>query len=231
MRYAPIEDHGVIGDLHTIALVATDGNIDWFCPGRFDAPSVFGGILDADRGGRFQIGPEDEPGNVKQLYLPDTNVLITRFLTPHGVGEVQDFMPVRNGNRGDAPQRIVRRVLCVRGEMRFRLDCEPRFDYGRTQHTIATTDAGAVFATPQMALTLSSTEQLMVDGGDVHCVFTLAAGDVQTFVLEVAPVGAMPPETWRDGAVQQLFEETVDFWRTWIAGCTYRGRWRETVRR
>jgi GH15 family glucan-1,4-alpha-glucosidase len=231
MRYAPIEDHGVIGDLHTVALVATDGNIDWFCPGRFDAPSVFAAILDADRGGRFQLGPEDEPGNVKQLYLPDTNVLITRFLTPHGVGEVQDFMPVRNGGRGDAPQRIVRRVLCVRGEMRFRLDCEPRFDYGRVQHTIATTDAGVVFATPQLALTLASTHELDVDGGDVHCVFTLAAGDVQTFVLEVAPVGASPPEMWRDGAIQQLFEETVDFWRTWIAGCTYRGRWRETVRR
>jgi GH15 family glucan-1,4-alpha-glucosidase len=231
MRYAPIEDHGVIGDLHTIALVATDGNIDWFCPGRFDAPSVFGGILDADRGGRFQIGPEDEPGNVKQLYLPDTNVLITRFLTPHGVGEVQDFMPARNGGSADEPQRIVRRVLCVRGEMRFRLDCEPRFDYGRTQHMLTTSESGAVFETAQLALSLASSEPLEHDGGDVHCVFTLAAGGVQTFVLEVAPVGARPPDPWSDFEINRLFEQTVTYWRTWLAGCTYRGRWRETVRR
>ena len=77
MRYAPIEDHGVIGDMHTVALVATDGTIDWFCPPRFDAPSVFGCILDADKGGRFQIAPVNGGGNVKQLYLPDTNVCIS----------------------------------------------------------------------------------------------------------------------------------------------------------
>jgi GH15 family glucan-1,4-alpha-glucosidase len=231
MRYAPIEDHGVIGDLHTVALVATDGNIDWYCPGRFDAPSVFAAILDADRGGRFQIAPEDEPGNVKQLYLPETNVLITRFLTPHGVGEVQDFMPIREGATADVPQRIVRRVVCVRGSMRFRLDCEPRFDYGRATHTLAITPGGAAFATPQLALTLASGESLLADGADVHAVFTLSSGEMRTFVLEVAPVGATAPRVCDDDEAQVLFDETVAFWRKWIAGCTYRGRWRETVRR
>ena len=132
MRYAPIEDHGVIGDMHTVALVATDGTIDWFCPPRFDAPSVFGSILDADKGGRFQIAPVNGGGNVKQLYLPDTNVLITRFLTAHGVGEVQDFMPIHEDV--EQPQRIVRRVMSVRGAMTFKLDCSPAFDYARTAH-------------------------------------------------------------------------------------------------
>ena len=93
MSYAPIENHGVIGDMHTVALVATDGTIDWFCPPRFDAPSVFGCILDAEKGGRFQICPVNGGGNVKQLYLPDTNVLLTRFLSPEGVAEISDFMP------------------------------------------------------------------------------------------------------------------------------------------
>src|SRR6476646_10623597 len=96
MRYAPIEDHGVIGDMHTVALVSTDGTIDWYCTPRFDAPSVFGAILDSERGGSYRIAPENGGGTVKQLYLPDTNVLITRFLTPYGVGEVQDFMPIRS---------------------------------------------------------------------------------------------------------------------------------------
>src|SRR5262252_6086384 len=114
-RYLPIAEHGLIGDLHTVALVGTDGTIDWYCCPRFDSPSVFAAILDRSRGGRFRIAPAMPEGQVKQLYFPDSNVLITRFLTPAGVGEVQDFMPV--GPR----QRLVRRVLSVRGTMKFRV--------------------------------------------------------------------------------------------------------------
>src|SRR5207249_10889358 len=92
-HYLPIAEHGLIGDLHTVALVGTDGTIDWYCCPRFDSPSVFAAILDADRGGRFRIAPDCDGWSSKQLYLPDTNILITRFLMPDGVGEVQDFMP------------------------------------------------------------------------------------------------------------------------------------------
>ncbi len=91
-RYLPIAEHGLIGDLHTVALVGTDGTIDWYCCPRFDSPSVFASILDADHGGLFRISPDGDGWSSKQLYLPDTNVLITRFLMPDGVGEVQDFM-------------------------------------------------------------------------------------------------------------------------------------------
>ena len=100
-RYLPIAEHGLIGDLHTVALVGTDGTIDWYCCPRFDSPSVFGAILDADRGGLFRISPECDDWSSKQLYLPDTNILITRFLTPGGVGEVQDFMLRRSSSRAD----------------------------------------------------------------------------------------------------------------------------------
>ena len=93
-RYLPIAEHGLIGDLHTVALVGTDGTIDWYCCPRFDSPSVFGSILDAGRGGYYRIAPANADWTPKQLYFPDTNVLITRFLTPAGVGEVQDFMPL-----------------------------------------------------------------------------------------------------------------------------------------
>ena len=127
-RYLPIAEHGLIGDLHTVALVGTDGTIDWYCCPRFDSPSVFAAILDADRGGLFRISPDCEGWSSKQLYLPDTNVLITRFLMPDGVAEVQDFMPPRT----DEParrHRMIRRVLAVRGHMRFVVDVAPRFDY------------------------------------------------------------------------------------------------------
>jgi len=93
-RYLPIAEHGLIGDLHTVALVGTDGTIDWYCCPRFDSPSIFASILDADLGGLFRITPDCDGWRSKQLYLPDTNVLITRFLMPDGVGEVHDFMPL-----------------------------------------------------------------------------------------------------------------------------------------
>ena len=115
--YIPIADHGVIGDLRPVALVGIDGTIDWYCHGRFDAPSVFAAILDSERGGHYRIAPTGEL-KTKQLYVPDTNVLITRFLSPDGVAELQDFMAV-GGDR----QRLIRRVVCVRGEMTFRLAC------------------------------------------------------------------------------------------------------------
>ncbi len=122
--YLPIAEHGVIGDLHTVALVGTDGSIDWYCCPRFDAPSVFGAILDVHKGGYFQIAPADGEYKTKQLYLPDTNILYTRFLTPDGVGELTDFMPI--GPQHDLGEhRLVRCVHCVRGQMRFRVRCRP----------------------------------------------------------------------------------------------------------
>src|SRR6187401_3881635 len=111
MSYPPIADHGLIGDLQTAALVGTDGTIDWYCCPRFDSPSVFASILDADRGGLFRVAPHGEGWSSKQLYLPDTNVLITRFLMPDGVGEVQDFMPPTRTGEAAQRQRMVRRVL------------------------------------------------------------------------------------------------------------------------
>jgi GH15 family glucan-1,4-alpha-glucosidase len=139
VRYLPIAEHGLIGDLHTVALVGTDGTIDWYCCPRFDSPSVFAAILDADRGGLFRIAPAGEGWSSKQLYLPDTNVLITRFLMPEGVGEVQDFMPPPGTGAAAHRHRMIRRVLAVRGQMRFVVDVAPRFDYGRARHEVART--------------------------------------------------------------------------------------------
>src|SRR5579872_4756562 len=196
-RYPPIADHGLIGDLQTAALVTTDGTIDFFCCPRFDSPSVFAALLDRTRGGYFRIAPEEHEYVTKQLYFPDSAILITRFMTADGVGEVVDFMPIDedHSKTATAHHELVRRVRVVRGSMRFALDCMPRFDYGRRPHELVMAERGAVFSTPDLTLTLHADTSLAVDPSlnvassqmpdpmrlvrtenDVHATFTLHAG-------------------------------------------------------
>src|SRR5260221_12237561 len=118
----PIENHGIIGDLHTVALVGRDGTIDFMCFPHFDSPAIFAALLDPERGGRFALAPESGSGGQKQLYLPESNILLTRFLFDEGVGEVSDFMAVETAGRA-----LVRRAKTVRGEISFRMLCAPRF--------------------------------------------------------------------------------------------------------
>jgi GH15 family glucan-1,4-alpha-glucosidase len=226
--YLPIAEHGVIGDLHSVALVGTDGTIDWFCCPRFDSPSVFASILDAEKGGFFRIAPVDDGHTVRQLYFPDTNVLITRFLTPDGVGEVHDFMPIHRNPKH--VRRLVRQVVAVRGEMRFELDCRPRFDYGREGHEVDVYDGGAVFHSRGLSMGLASRVPLERRGDDVSAQFTLANGESATFVLEECERGVrLEPIT--EAAAAESFNRTVRFWRGWLSHSVYRGRWREMVNR
>jgi GH15 family glucan-1,4-alpha-glucosidase len=135
VSYQPIENYGIIGDLNTIALVGLNGSIDFMCFPRFDSPSVFAALLDDKKGGSYSISPEFKEMKTKQLYLPDTNVLLTRFLSSEGVGEVADFMPVDpNGEK-----RLIRRVTTVRGEVNYQLRCCPRFEYAKKGHSVVRT--------------------------------------------------------------------------------------------
>ena len=152
-RYPNISDHGLIGDLQTAALVSTDGVVDWFCCPRFDSPSVFASLLDADKGGYFRIAPDRDDYVSRQLYFPGTAVLITRFLTPDGVGEIHDFMPVA-GKQATGRHRLARQVRVVRGTMRFVADLQPAFDYARAKHTLNLTADGAHFTSDGAELTL-----------------------------------------------------------------------------
>src|SRR5215203_4601746 len=230
-RYPPIAEHGLIGDLQTAALVTTDGSVDWFCCPRFDSPSVFGSLLDRERGGHFRIAAEGDDVVVRQLYFPDTAILVTRFMTPGGVGEVLDFMPVEDPQQATDRHRLVRVVRCVRGQLRFVFECAPRFDYGRQEHQLELTDQGAVFRTPTLQLTLhgGGAGAMQRDGDDVHGELTLSAGQTGGVMLESAADG--PPRTMTGEELQGLFEETARFWRGWLARSTYRGRWREMVNR
>jgi pentatricopeptide repeat protein len=236
MTETAIADHGLIGDLQTAALISTDGSIDWFCTPRIDSPSVFGALLDDERGGHFRIRPAGTEYQVKQMYHPDSAALITRFFTDAGVGEVVDFMPLV-GTTATDNHRLMRMLRCVRGRMTFEFDLAPRFDYGRQPHTAVATENGAVFESDDQRLTFHPVREpdderlarVRVVDGDLHGSVELVAGQVRGVVLETGPAG--PPQAIRVAEFQRLFEDTVRSWRNWLAKSTYRGRWREMVER
>ncbi|MEU9827485.1 glycoside hydrolase family 15 protein [Micromonospora chersina] len=235
--YPAVEDHGLIGDLQTAALITKDGTLDWFCAPRFDSPSIFGGLLDRRRGGYFQISPDGVDYTSKQLYLPGTPILITRFLSADGVGELVDFMPVA-GDRATDHHRLVRMLRMVRGSMRFRFECRPRFNYGRDRHELEMHPAGSVFRSPEASLTLSPIryaeslreehERERTEEG-IHLLATLHEGEAGGVVLETGAPG--PPRLYPPEEARELLEQTRDFWRTWIGRSCYTGRWREMVER
>ncbi|MGR6963171.1 glycoside hydrolase family 15 protein [Geodermatophilus sp. URMC 61] len=227
-RYLPVAEHGLIGDLHSVALVGTNGTIDWYCCPSFDSPSVFGALLDADRGGSFQLATAS-PARTRQFYVPDTNVLLTRFYTGDAVGEVQDFMPVGPATE-TADHRLVRRVLCVRGTMTFRARVSPRFDYGRRTHTVDERDGGVLFGSTDLSLSLTATVPLRCDGRDVQAEFTLVEGDSAVFALDRVRGGA-ELRGCSGTQAEELFDATVTYWRRWLSASRYRGRWREMVHR
>ena len=236
-EYPEISDHGLIGDLQTSALVATDGTIDWFCAPRFDSPSIFASLLDSENGGNFRIAPEGTTYVTKQLYLPGTPILITRFLSADGVGEVTDFMPIA-GDRATDRHRLVRMVRVVRGTMRFRVECEPRFNYGLDEHEVVVTPDGAAFRTASFAMNVCASygdhrvarpEDIQRTERGFQVTATAGVGDVAGVVLETAPDG--PPRVVPPDEIVRLYEQTRDFWRNWIGKSRYQGRWREMVER
>ncbi|MFG2129356.1 glycoside hydrolase family 15 protein [Streptomyces sp. NPDC048751] len=228
-RYLRISEHGLIGDLRSVALVGTDGTIDWYCCPNFDAPSVFGSILDAEHGGRFELAAVGA-ARTKQFYFPDTNVLITRFFTEVGVGEVQDFMPVGGGPAETERHRLIRRVVCVRGSIPFRVRVAPRFDYGAREHTLRFVGDVAVFDSGELSLGLTATVPLEAEGRDVRAEFKLAEGESSVFALDQVGGEVSPRRCARTEADEQ-FSATVAYWRRWLSASKYRGRWREMVHR
>jgi GH15 family glucan-1,4-alpha-glucosidase len=197
---------------------------------------VFGALLDDERGGRFRIRPADTEYTSKQTYFPDTAVLVTRFFTEAGLGQVVDFMPPA-GRTATDNHRLVRILQCVRGRMSFQIELAPRFDYGRQPHRVEVTENGAVFTADGRRLVLHAVRepgeeqlgQAHVEDEDVHGSIDLIAGQLRGVVLETAADG--PPREIHPAEVQALFDETVAFWRSWLAGSTYTGRWREMVDR
>jgi GH15 family glucan-1,4-alpha-glucosidase len=229
MSFQAIENYGVIGSMRSIALVGMDGSIDFLCYPDFDSPTVFAALLDAKEGGRFQIQPQLTNVRIRQLYLPDTNILLTRFLAEEGVAELTDYMPIEKDV--EQPNEIVRMVSVIRGNVRFKMRCQPRFNYATSTHRTELSDRCAMFFPtdnncPPMAL--YSTVALEQHSQDVISSLDLQAGATATFVLGgVRPPGQQPEME----LVGQRFQQTSRFWKTWIAKSKYKGRWREMVNR
>jgi GH15 family glucan-1,4-alpha-glucosidase len=230
MTYQPIQDYGIIGDMHSAALVGKDGSIDWLCFPHFDSPSVFAAILDDEKGGRFKIAPAAEGASRKQLYWPDTNVLITRFFSPDGVGEIIDYMPVGAHENGDGYHQVIRRVRVVRGEMAFRMECSPAFDYAREGHETEISSEGACFRSSGLGLGLATRVPLEETGGAAVAEFSLGEGETAAFVLREIEDGGCGV-AFSEEEADEHFKQTVEYWRRWLSKCTYTGRWREVVHR
>ncbi|EFH88391.1 glycoside hydrolase family 15 protein [Ktedonobacter racemifer] len=230
--YLPIEDYGMIGDLHTVALIGKNGSIDWCCLPRFDSPSVFGRLLDVNKGGFFRIAPpESITAGHRQLYWPETNILITRFLTNDGVGQITDFMPVYPAQRLGYQHQMIRMVKVVRGSLDFCMECRPAFNYAREAHELQLSESGALFQSSELALALDASVPLEADDyGGVHASFTLQEGESAYFSMECVTEGELVihyyPQYYEDA-----FLKTRSYWQNWLSQCQYLGRWREVVRR
>ena len=231
MAYKPIGSYGVIGNMRTAALVAMDGSVDWLCFPHFDSPSVFAAMLDEKKGGFFKIAPAQEGAALKQFYWPDTNVLITRFMAADGVGEITDFMPVGFSSKDPGGNWLIRQASVSRGQVTFRLDCRPAFDYARAAHTARLSDGSAIFDSPGLSLALSSTIPLRLEDGGAAAEFTLKEGERAIFALSRVNPGEPCARCLRDDEGHDLLHQTVAYWHKWLARCTYRGRWREIVHR
>lgn len=232
MPYLPIENYGIIGDMRTVALVGMNGSIDWLCFPHFDSPSIFAAILDDKRGGYFKIAPTVGGITHKQFYWPETNVLITRFLSADGVGEIMDYMaaPEPRGEN-EHHHQLFRRVNVVRGTMPFRVECRPAFNYGRDEHTLEISLEGAAFYSPALNLGLSSSHLLKQEGNGTVREFTLQEGQTAIFILQEIEPGTGCSACLTDEEAVEIFIKTVGYWRRWISKCTYTGRWREMVHR
>jgi GH15 family glucan-1,4-alpha-glucosidase len=231
MAYQPIENYGIIGDLHSVALVGMDGSIDWLCLPHFDSPSVFAAILDDEKGGRFKIAPTSDDVTRKQLYWPDTNVLITRFFTSDGVAEITDYMPVHVSKNSHGHHPLIRRIKVVRGEMKFRMECSPAFNYARDDHKTEITDGGACFHSGQLSLGLTTDVPLKSESNGAVADFSLQEEQMAVFVLREIESGADCGLSLSEQQEKELFMQTVEYWRRWLSKSTYTGRWREMVQR
>ena len=232
MNSPSIDQHGVIGNMKTAALIAVNGAIDFYCFPDFDSPSVFASLLDPGQGGEFTIEPQLNGLKTRQLYLADTNILLTRFLSPDGLAEITDFMPIIDGSGGRQNQ-IIRNLRVVKGEIEFHLRCAPRFDYARRTHSIRV-DGNCAFFQPEgddSGMKLLATEPLTIDGQDAVATFTLKRDRTATFVLESTAGDEGNIQALDERGFAQLLSDTTRYWRGWMAKSIYEGRWREMVNR
>ena len=222
---SPIENHGIIGDMRTAALVNDRGSVDFFCWPEFDSPSIFCSLLDTPEAGIFQLAPDLPDARRQQIYLPDTNVLQTRWLSDGVVVEITDLLPI--GDSEDDLPVLMRKVRMAVGSATFRLRCAVRHDYARAATTAHQDGSHICFeASGQPSLRLCSDQAMTLDGNAAVAEFTLEQGQSAEFLL-----GGIDDPRLQDDVSALCLERTLAFWRGWIGQSNYRGRWREMVNR
>jgi len=221
----PIAEHGAIGNMRTIALVAKDCTIDYLCWPNLDSPSVFASLLDPEKGGAFELTPQIEGARRLQMYVPESNVLLTRWLGTSNSAEIVDFMPLPHSP--DEPSSLVRRVTVTRGKVAFKLKCWPRFDYARSTPKVKTGKGHIFFHCDDFTLRLSGAVDFHARQGAAFAEFTLQGGETIDFTLD----GDETRHAANTEAIDALLEETTGYWQGWAKKSTYRGRWRSSVTR
>ncbi|MFD2236186.1 glycoside hydrolase family 15 protein [Aureimonas populi] len=218
----PIARHGVIGDMRTLALVSDDGRIDFFCHPDIDSPTLFARLLDPDKGGEFRFWVGEADVKLKQIYLPDTNILLTRFLAEGHIGEVTDFMPV------DGSGRIVRRAKAIVGEVTFSLCIRPRPDYARQEARFEAVEGGVKVAwgEPGESVYFYCSAPMRIEADGLYATVTLKEDETCHAVL--CPGRAEQPQVNED-YVATAFRATSDYWHEWVARGSYPTYWRDLV--
>ncbi|WP_377706451.1 glycoside hydrolase family 15 protein [Pseudomonas protegens] len=221
----PIDAHGIIGDMRSAALVDDQGSIDFFCWPEFDSPSIFCSLLDSPAAGIFELAPVLADARRQQIYLPDSNVLQTRWLGTEAVVEVTDLLTI-----DDDPEQLpllIRRVRVVSGQATLRLHCAPRLDYGRAATGARQEGDSVCFEAPgQPGLRLLGDQPLYLERDSARAEFVLQQGQGAEFIL-----GGVDDLRVRHGDNELHLTRTLKFWRDWIGQSNYRGRWREMVNR
>jgi len=231
--YQPIENYGVIGDLQTVALVGLDGSIDFMSFPRFDSPTLFASILDARKGGYFAVEPQMENYKSKQLYLPGTAILVTRFFAEAGIAELIDYMPLKK-YKENSTSAIVRKIQVIRGTITFKVKCAPRFDYARATHQTQVKDGELYFASindGNARIRLIADIELQERDGDGYAEFTLGESEIAHIILESVEAADKTPDRNIEHYTRHTYRETINDWRKWIRKSTYSGRWQELVQR
>lgn len=233
-KYLPIEDYGIIGNMKTVALVSLEGAIDFMCFPDFDSPTIFASLLDTEKGGSFSIVPQLADCKTKQLYIPGTAILLTRFFSDDGIVEVTDYMPVK-GLAENSICAIVRKIKTIRGKVTYKINCEPRFDYGQAEHEIDKKGKEELTFTAindgDAMVRLIADFPLKFKGQDGYAEVTVDQGKEGWIVLESLKKGDTDNLRDIEFYKNNTYHETVDFWKGWISKSTYKGRWTDLVSR
>ena len=231
--YQAIENYGIIGNLKTVALVSLTGSIDFMSFPRFDSPTIFASLLDSQKGGYFSVEPELKDYTSKQLYLPGTAVLLTRYFSEFGIAELTDYMPLA-GENGHSNSAIVRKIKVIRGDITFKVNCVPRFDYASAKHAAEVDKNDIIFTSindGDVRLRLMADIPLEIKGKDGYAEFTLKESEIAHIVLEAGKKDSPKAVNKIDYYAKHTYLETVNSWRSWISKSTYKGHYSELIQR